>query len=201
MRRAKEWAVILLIEQGANPHEIDKWGRQALHYAVEAGQESMVKVLLDHDGIQHVTACPPHGTTLLHLAVVGGNLTIIEMILKAGADTNKQNSSGYTSLHELIRYGSANLEQIIGLLLKFGAQVNIGNDSDITPLHIAVLCRPEVVQMLLDAGADPYLVNCLGETAMEVARKWVSRRSSDPRRKEIWEILSSHTNPLFAKHN
>ena len=192
VKQKKEWAVKLLLEEGANPQAIDGAGRQALHYAVEAGQESMVKVLLEHDGIQHVTVSSMFKFTLLHLAVFGGNLTIIEMILKAGADTNEQDFLGDTSLHELINRGTANFEQIFDLLLKFGAQVNMGNNNYATPLHLAAShCRPEAVLMLLDAGADPYLVNRRGETALNVAQKWC-RHDSDPRYKQIQQMLSSH---------
>ena len=194
VRQGKEWAVNLLLKKGADPHKIDDFGRQALHYAIEAGQESMVRVLIDHGGIQHVTAGRMLNNMSLHLAVSKANLTIIEMILKAGADTNEQNWSGDTALHELIRRQPTHLAQIVGLLMKFGAQVNMGNNEANTPLHFAVLFgRPEVVQMLLDAGADPLLADVYGETAMDMARKWSSWLSSDPLCKEIWHMLESHT--------
>lgn len=191
VRKGKEWAVNLLLENGANPQAVDGRGRQALHYAIEDCQESMVKVLLDHGGVKDVTV----GPMLLHLAVSGGNLTIIEMILKAGVGTNKTESWGETPLHYLVRLGSTHLAKIVDLLLEFGAQVNIGNQYADTPLHIAVIfCRPEVVQMLIDAGANPYLVNTRGETAMDMARSASSNVGSE----EIWKIMHSHINPPFA---
>ena len=193
VRQGKEWAVNLLLGKGANPHEIDARGRQALEYAIEAGQESMVRVLIDHGGIQHVTAGPTDKTTSLHLAVCNENLTIVEMILKAGADINEQNFLGGTPLHGSISHGPANLAQIVGLLLQFGAQVNMRDDFANTPLHSAARCgRSEVVQMLLDAGADPHLVDMRGDTAMDIARKWPSWRSSEPQYKDIQHMLSSH---------
>ena len=130
VKQKKEWAVKLLLEKGANPQAVDFMGRQALCYAVEAGQESMVKVLLDYGGIQHVIADPLHKTTLLHLAVREENLTIVEMVLKAGADTNEQDSQGDTSLHELVGRGRANLEQIVGLLLKLCLLVRLGSTKE-----------------------------------------------------------------------
>ena len=200
VKQKKEWAVKLLLEKGANPQAIDSVGHQALYYAVEAGQESMVKVLLEQDGIQLVTVSPMLKFTLLHLAVFVGNLTIIEMILKAGADTNEQDFLGDTSLHVLIKCGPANLEQIFGLLFESGARVNMGNNDDETPLHLAATYyRPAAVKMLLDAGADPQLVTRFGETALGIAQKRC-RHDSDPRYKVILQMLSSHiaANPRGA---
>ena len=192
VRQRKEWAVQLLLEKGANPHKVDDFGRQALHYAIEAGQESMVRVLIDHGGIQHVIAGPTGKTTLLHLAVCRENLTIIEMILKAGADINEQDWLGNTPLHESMYKSPANLAQIVRLLLKFGAQVNMENKITDTPLHlVACYGRSEVVQILLDAGADPHLVDMSGETAMDIARKPSSRLCSDPRF-ETLRVLNAH---------
>ena len=193
VRQGKEWAVKLLLEKGANPHKVDDFGQQALYYAIEAGHESMVRVFIDHGGIQHVTAGPTGKTTLLHLAVCRENLTIIEMILKAGADTNEQNIRGDTPLHESMYYSSGNLVQKVGLLLKFGAQVNMGNNHADTPLHLAAhYGQSAVVQMLLDAGADPQLPNMSGETAMDLARKWSSWPNSDPRYEKMVQVLNAH---------
>lgn len=84
VRQGKEWAVQLLLEKGANPQAVDATGCWAIHYAVEDGQESMVKVLLDHGGLKHATADAMLKTTLFQLAVSGGNEAIVEMILEAG---------------------------------------------------------------------------------------------------------------------
>lgn len=193
VRKGKEWAVNLLLENGANPQAFDGMGRQALHYAIEECHEPMVKVLLDHGGVKDATVNPMLKTTM-NLAVSRGNPAIIEMILKAGVDPNKMEGRGETPLHYLIGLGSTHLAQIVNLLLEFGAQVNIRNQYTDTPLHIAVnFCRPEVVQMLLDAGADPHLANVSGESAMDLARRWSSGQSWDPGRKAILEMLSSRS--------
>ena len=192
--RRSQWAVNLLLENGANPQADDGIGQQVLDYAVETSQESMVKVLLDHGGLKDVTVGPTLKATSLHLAVSRGKLTIIEMILKAGADTNEKDQWGNAPLHRSSLASSTHLAQIVGLLLKFGAQVNLGNHYANTPLHLAVYFgRPDVVQMILDTGPDPNLLNSRGETAWDVAQKSFSRQSWDPRRKEILKILSSRS--------
>ena len=196
-----QWAVNMLLENGANPQAVDGMGRQVLYYAVERSQESMVKVLLDHGGVKYVTI-PPILKTMVHLAVSRGNLTIIEMILKAGADTNEKDCWGNAPLHDLIGQGPtdlAQISQIFGLLLEYGAQVNTRNNSDNTPLHLALTsCRTDVVQMLLDAGADPCLVNWEGKAALDLAQE-LCQRSSDPQWKEILELLNSRSGTTSFK--
>ena len=188
-----EEMVELLLKNGANPQAVDSMGRQALHYAVEDGQESMVKVLLDHGGVKDVAVDPLLRSTLLHFAVNRGNSTIIEIILKAGSDANGKDHWGDTPLHRLMRLDpTPHLTKIVSLLLKFGAQVNTGNNYADTPLHsAAVYRRPEVVQMLLDAGADPLAVNNYGESALSMAHKWFHHGSSS-RDKEILQMLNFH---------
>ena len=195
VREEKEWAVDLLLENGANLQAFDGKGRQALSYAVENGHESMFKVLLERGGVNDATFDPMLQTTWLHLAVSGGNLSIIEMILKAGVDTNKTDTWGDPPLHYLIkfgsRFGSIHLGKICNLLLEFGAQVNIRNQHFHTPLHSAVsIGRSEVVNLLLTAGADSKCMNLQGETTMDMARRFSSWHSLDPLRKAILEMLS-----------
>ena len=202
VREKKEWAVKLLLEKGANPQAIDGEGREALYYAVEAGQELMVKWLLSYGGMKKGIAKPVsfRKTSTLDCAVRGSNLSIVEMVLKAGADTNEQDFLGNTPLHESITFARTHLAQIVGLLLNFGAQVNIANNRAETPLHLAVWLRQsEVVPILLDAGADPHLVDYFGETALSKAHHWsLYPYNPSPRDKEILQMLETHTNRLFA---
>ena len=191
VRRRKEWAVNLLLENGADLQAIDGIGHQALYYAVNESQESMVKVLLDRGAIKNAIANPLIEGSPLHCAVSRPNLTIVEMILTAGADVNEKENSGNTPLHEIIRhYGTLHAPQAkIGLLLKFRAQINIGNSRADTPLHLAVQHRqPEAVQMLLDAGANIGVMNAHGETALDLATNGF-QASSDPQYGECLEKL------------
>ena len=205
VREKKEWAVKMLLEKGANSQTIDSKGRQALYYAVEAGQELMVKWLLSYGGMKKGIAKPVsfRKTSTLDCAVRGSNLSIVEMVLKAGADTNEQDFLGNTPLHESITFARTHLAQIVGLLLNFGAQVNIANNRAETPLHLAVWLRQsEVVPILLDAGADPHLVDYFGETALSKAHHWsLYPYNPSPRDKEILQMLETHTNRLFANTN
>lgn len=63
-----------------------------------------------------------------------------------------------------------NEERVAGLI-QIGADVNSLDKNDRTPLMLAALLdAPDIVQMLLAAGAKPEFVNKAGETALSVAK-------------------------------
>ena len=195
VRQRKEWALKLLLEEGANLQARDVTGRRALYYAVRRGLASIVKVLLDHGATENAAAGPASttGSTLLHCAMFEPNVTIMEMILKAGVDTNGQDLVGDTALHTLMRTGKSPLKQLFNLLVKFGAQINSVNFDADTPLHLAAINYrgPEILQLLLDTGADPHLTNMDGQTPLTIAQIR-SRDTSDARDQETWNLLRTH---------
>ncbi len=192
VRQKKEWAVELLLEGGADLQARDMNGRRVLYYAVRGGQESMVKVLLDHGATETLTTglVSNTGSTLLHCAMIKPNLAIVEMILKAGVDINGQDLIGDTALHGLVRACPQLLEQTVSLLLNLGAEVDMGNNDSDTPLHLAVFYdRPQVAHMLLDAGADPQLMNVYGHKPLTMVVIGYPD-SSDAQNKEPWDIIN-----------
>ena len=195
VRQRKEWALKLLLEEGANLQARDVKGRRALYYAVRRGPASIVKVLLDHGATENAAAGPASttGLTLLHCAMFEPNVTIVEMILKAGVDANGQDLVGDTALHMLMRTGKSPLKQLVNLLVKFGAQINSVNFFADTPLHVAVINHrgPEMVQLLLDAGANPHLTDIVGRTPLTLAQIQAGT-SSDARDQETLNILRTH---------
>jgi ankyrin repeat protein len=71
-------------------------------------------------------------------------------------------------------------------LLDHGAEINARDqESGATPLaYAASLGRAEVVELLLDRGADAALKNIRGQTALELAE--------ENNQKEITELLRRH---------
>nr|CAD7409340.1 unnamed protein product [Timema poppensis] len=102
------------------------------------------------------------GRTPLHLAVKGGFLDCVKLLIEAGADTNVKDEKGITPVLLAgagVQPNDANAieryETIVKLLIEAGADVNVRNvDSGTTPLHHAAILRSVVAtQYLLDAGA------------------------------------------------
>ncbi|KAL7836721.1 hypothetical protein AOLI_G00280050 [Acnodon oligacanthus] len=106
------------------------------------------------------------GETLLHTAVIKGDVQSVEDMIKVGACVNLADNAGWTPLHEAVlrkRY------TIVEILLKAGAQVNPAGYNRVTPLHDAIyLGDLKAVDLLLKHGADPLLKNKRGEAAVDM---------------------------------
>lgn len=89
---------------------------------------------------------PMNGNTTYHLAIIIGNLTIMETLLQYVQDVNVINLKKNTPLHLASQLGKVDF---IGLLIDFGADLNKRNYDTHTPLDIAELeNHTEVCQYL-----------------------------------------------------
>src|SRR5262249_38526462 len=135
----------------------------------------------------------------LQFAVVGGNIPLIQNLLKHGADINLQDDLGRSAVScaldsgpilKLLLEAGAKPDLKLGdgqtplllalqmtsrtdaaeLLLTHRANVNFQSKTGRTPLLVAVLVNSkEVVQKLLDKGADPNLKSLEGFSALQIA--------------------------------
>ena len=114
-----------------------------------------------------------YGFTPLMEASVGSNgplknedaLEIINLLAKAGADPNARDTHGDTAL--MLASGEPD---VIRVLVRMGAAVNWQNLSGQTALMSSI--NPEGTKVLLEAGADPYLKDREGKTALDLAEDW-----------------------------
>ncbi|KAG5977664.1 hypothetical protein E4U55_006629 [Claviceps digitariae] len=92
----------------------------ALGYAIQNGQMSLVKQLLQGDGSQLLKTADYAGNTALHLAAVSGNASILRELLQQGASVHERNRadnsplflatlSGNEDCAELLRSAGAHL--------------------------------------------------------------------------------------------
>lgn len=103
----------LLVTSGGTPNVRDAYGHSPLSRAVSAGQESVVRILLeagatadseDSEGARVLRRCPhpcpspppPAGNTPLHIACEEGNERIARMLVEEGARLDKRNRAGKT---------------------------------------------------------------------------------------------------------
>ena len=116
---------------------------------------------------------------------------MVQLLLDYGAEHDKQNEFGLTSLHFAVLNSNTN---VVKLLVESGADVQVANIQRQTPLHMAAwIGQKEMVQALLDGGADPNKEDDGGRTPLSNAR---STRTTPPingslaMRTEIVEMLT-----------
>lgn len=91
--------VRLLVNAGVDINWQDEMGETALHVAARFGHAECAKILLDGTLYQKVDVELTEKTfswTPLHVACVDGHLSIVELLLEAGADISKPDASGWT---------------------------------------------------------------------------------------------------------
>lgn len=105
--------------------------------------------------------------TPLNMAIGGGNLATLDMLIAAGADLELQ-SGGRTSLMNSV--SQSGQPGMAALLIAAGADVNARGPYGATALRIAVIVKPiGIVQLLLNAGADIHAVTESGDTILMAA--------------------------------
>ncbi|HWD57689.1 MAG TPA: ankyrin repeat domain-containing protein [Stellaceae bacterium] len=103
------------------------------------------------------------GTTGLHIAAASGNLQIIAILYKAGADINQKDNVGSTPLDYAAEHGHLDAAK---LLLDMKARVDDQNKNGMTPLMFAAKTGDiELVRAILARGANPNLSDYTGRDA------------------------------------
>jgi len=107
-------------------------GAAPLHLATETGNEEAVSLLLTwKPKVDARNAC---GDTSLWLAVNRGDVSIVERLLEARADSTGVDQSSNTLLHQVALSGNGGLTE---LLVKYMADLNARNAQGLTPLAVA----------------------------------------------------------------
>ena len=187
--------VEILLEAGAdiNKRHFDSGVLRVydpLYRAARAGHVEMVNYLLKKGAdimLSH------QGRSALFEAVAGGHLGVVKVFLEAGVDVNYNSSRTTEKINLLSVAVGRNKREIVIELLSWGANPNfIDRFFGRLPLHIAAEeCYVDIIQDLLDRGADCSLVDVSGETALEKAmvlgRKY-------PEEEEVAEAIDLLTN-------
>lgn len=112
------------------------------------------------------------GRTLLHEASSQGNRTMVELLLRLGADPDARDGGGHTPLYCLANEcRTAEGAGVVRALTQSGADVNASDGvKRCTALHMAARRgSPEIAGALLDCGADIDARDSLGETPLRRA--------------------------------
>ena len=147
--------VRLLLEKGADPNLPDADGSTVLSRALEEDRLEVVRLLIANGAKVNVASQGGgmKGTPPLILAVLGGNVPIVEILIRAGADVKATDpQTGGTALHGACGTGNIALAR---LLLAKGSPVDPRDSMGGTPLMEAAMAgKPELVKLLIAKGAN-----------------------------------------------
>ena len=142
-------SVKLLLDHGADPNDVNKIGATALLWG--SGDIEKVRLLLKHGANPNVQS-DLGNTPLIMAAAYPKSTSVVEMLLQHGANLKAKNKRGVTALRSAVIAGDA---QTVRLLLGKGAVLDADEDSSSDISIAAGRGYKDIVEMLLDHGADP----------------------------------------------
>lgn len=186
--------VTLLIDLGADPNITtiaDYVPKVPLNMAISSGNTRIIKSLVDAGAnIDLQDSC---GLTQLHEAVLSEDTVIAELLLSLGAKADIKTNTGMTPLHFA---ACKNNFYMVPCLLKYKVDIDAVDNNGNTPLHFALLRNDEIAEYLLNEGADLFIKNNAGESALKKAV--LGSEFNELARRPIERSLSSKKKSLLV---
>lgn len=189
--------VSVLLEAGADPTMVDKYGRTPLHIAAYSNSLDIVLLLINAVPAEakssYVNLSSNSVDYLLPLqsAVAHGSMKIIEVLVNHGAALSCIDSKQSTLLH----YASSSKHpKVLRYLLQLSAcQVLIDNRNlyGLTALHDAAhRCCPECILVLLQHGANAHIMDSHGRPPMYYCLIGVDKNHISPVIQQCIDLLT-----------
>uniref|UniRef100_UPI0037E80265 ankyrin repeat and SOCS box protein 11 n=1 Tax=Semicossyphus pulcher TaxID=241346 RepID=UPI0037E80265 len=152
-----------LLDSGANVEAVSTDGATPLFNSCSSGSAACVRLILQHSASTHN---PYLRTSPIHEAAKKGHTECLELLLSYGAHIDMELPVVGTPLYSAC---TAQAAACVGLLLHSGADVGVGCGQD-SPLHAAVRGGgADIVDLLLDFGADGCCRNAEGKTPLDLS--------------------------------
>nr|XP_040016729.1 NF-kappa-B inhibitor alpha-like [Gasterosteus aculeatus aculeatus] len=139
-----------LLKAGCDPRLADDGGNTALHIACKKGSLACFGVITQscQRHVASLASFPNYsGHNCLHLASINGFISLVESLVRLGADLNAQEQcSGRTSLHLAVDLQNPAL---VRRLLELGADVNCVNYGGFTAYHLTYGRQSEEIRRQL----------------------------------------------------
>jgi len=166
MRRAQTLA--WLLDQGALPNREPAEGDPPVFESVQRGFFDGFLALIEQ-GAPFDRGNPGLlNRAPLHWVARAGEVKIAQFLLERGADVDITDQMGKTPLFEAAEYGQP---AMVRTLLAYGADLERVNEFHQTPVEVANSATPEVLRILIEAGAELTGMNRRGRSVVAAAAK------------------------------
>jgi ankyrin repeat protein len=163
--------VALLLDYGARLDALDDQDKTPCHLAAQYADVSVLRQLMDDPAHANLLETKDkQGYTLLHCAVEGNNLPVVNMLLQVfNASIDDRNSAGETVLHLAVRKSKRRI--LVALLQHVKSIERYPSDGKgNTPLHLAITTKVDRLEKL-----DTLIANSpdLGKLAKHIVHERV----------------------------
>lgn len=143
----------------------------SIHDYVRNGNLAEVQTFIATGG--DVNTTDKHSRTPLHLAAWAGQFDILQALVRAKANMDKEAMDGFTVLHFAVQSSSTEAARCVDLIVRKARRLLHQRTSkgSKTALHLAVSKGNEsVVKVLLDARLDPAVKTSTGQSSLDLAK-------------------------------
>ncbi|WP_187146278.1 ankyrin repeat domain-containing protein [Candidatus Amoebophilus asiaticus] len=185
--------VKLLLEQGVDLNVRNNYQNTPLHWAIRKGYIGVAKLLVQYGA--DINAQGEYGASPLHIAVAESQMELVKLFLEQGADIYVKGKYNDLVLHWAAARGNVHITKLlleheayicaklnwdifqrsvesVHSLVEREFAINSKDDSGDTPLHKAARNgHLEVVEILLDQGANANATNIKGLTPYQVTKE------------------------------
>eukprot|EP00800_Vazella_pourtalesii_P001081 TRINITY_DN1090_c0_g1_i2.p1 TRINITY_DN1090_c0_g1~~TRINITY_DN1090_c0_g1_i2.p1 ORF type:complete len:1513 (-),score=329.80 TRINITY_DN1090_c0_g1_i2:464-5002(-) len=163
-------SLLVLLRYGADPRISDRSGNYPLHTACQQGDYDSLKLLIEHSPIRpEIDQQNANDDTSLIIAAQEGMYTLVEFLIRAGADPHKTNKLDHNCLELASYYGR---KDVVNLLLRrIPGILDTPHSTNHTCLHFAARNgHNSILQLLMDKGFSINTMcktgSCLHEAAL-----------------------------------
>ncbi|CAB3410789.1 unnamed protein product [Caenorhabditis bovis] len=200
-------AVHYLMNHGARIDLADHYGNTAVHLLSETYNESIFKEILEPSRGQsyNINQLNNEGYCPLHMAVRKLKLSLIEMLIEAGADVNLLDRE--KKRNALLHAVEMNDIEAIQILVEKNSDTNVEDVNGDTALSLANKnANYPAIGLLIDHGADPNRMNskgvCLADCSDTVVQSIINGERHEIPKKDGFTApndLSTSRSPLFGR--